>query len=77
MFLFKNEIQFQYKGEFLNNGSICYTNMMSSKYAKYTEEHIKNIHSEGILVPLIVYSDGVALGLRKKVSIKIHTKCYK
>jgi hypothetical protein len=68
MLLYKDHIQFNYKRETLDNGKECFSNLMSSLYAKNTEEEIKNIHTEAIFCPLIVYSDGVALELRKRVS---------
>ena len=68
MYLYKDHIQFEYKCESLENGNVCYSNLMSSSYAKYSEKEIRNLHSEAILCPLIVYSDGVALGLRRRVS---------
>ena len=68
MFLFKDDIQFEYKKETLLGGEVCFSNLMSSNYAKCTESNIKSLHSSGLLLPLIVYSDGVAMGLRSKVS---------
>ncbi len=65
MFLFKNELQFEYKSESLDDGTIRYSNSMSSEYAKWTEKNKRSIHSNNILIPIILYSDGVALGLSK------------
>ena len=68
MYLYKDHIQFNYKRENLENGEVCYSNLMSSSYAKNSEKEIKQLHTEGIFCPLIVYSDGVPLGWRRRVS---------
>ena len=63
--------QLEYKKEALLGGEVCHSNLMSSNYAKCTELNIKSLHLSGLLLPLIVYSDAVAMGLmglRSKVS---------
>jgi hypothetical protein len=66
-FLYKDHIKYNYFSSVLNDGRKCWSHFMSSDYAKWTEMEIKSYNPEGILIPLIVYGDGVALGMRKKV----------
>jgi hypothetical protein len=63
------EMQYDYTPEFLADGTPCTTNLMSSNFAKYSEEIIRTHNPKGVLVPIITYSDGVALGVRNKVSV--------
>jgi len=58
MYLYTDHIRFNYKRETLENGEVCYSNLMSSSYAKNSEREIKQLHIKGIFCPLIVYSDG-------------------
>ena len=66
-FLYQDHIKYNYFATELQDGTDCWSHFMSSKYAKYTEEEMKSYNTDGILIPLFVYSDGVALGLRQKV----------
>ncbi len=66
-FLYQDHIKYNYFATELQDGTDCWSHFMSSKYAKYTEEEVKSYNPDGILIPLFVYSDGVALGLRQKV----------
>ena len=66
-FINGGDIQFSYLEETLHDGTPCASNLMSSLWAKQTEREIKAIHPDGILFPIVVYADGVALGLRNKV----------
>ena len=68
MYINAKHVQLEYAAEYLQDGTPCYTNLMSSDYAKNTEEDIRQIHSDGIMIPIITYADGVALGVRNKVS---------
>jgi hypothetical protein len=71
-YIHSESLQYEYKAQTMDDGTPCYSNLMSSRYAKYTEEDIRRHDPQGILVPIIVYADGVALGVRNKVC----TKCY-
>ena len=42
---------------------------MTSLYANHTESRIKMEHTDAIFIPLILYWDDVALGLRSNVSV--------
>ena len=66
-FINGGDIQYSYVEETLHDGTPCASNLMSSQWAKQTESEIKAIHPDGILFPLVVYADGVSLGLRNKV----------
>ena len=66
-FLYKDHIKYRYFSTELADGTKCWSHFMSSEYAKCTEEEVKSYNNEAILIPLIVYSDGVALGQRNKV----------
>jgi hypothetical protein len=68
-FINVDRIQYEYKPEFLDDGTPCVTNLMSSEWAKWTSEEIKGYNTDGILIPIINYVDGVSLGLRNKVSV--------
>jgi hypothetical protein len=67
IYINKTEVQFSYDPQQLQDGSPCVSSLMSSDYARYSEEAIKAIDPNGILLPIITYADGVALGLRNKV----------
>jgi hypothetical protein len=66
-FLYKDHIKYNYFSTTLDDGTKCWSHFMSSEYAKYTEEEVKSYNPDAILLPLIIYNDGVALGLRQKV----------
>ena len=66
-FLYKDHIKYNYYSTTLEDGTKCWSHFMTSDYAKHTEEEVKLFNPDAILIPLIAYSDGVALGLRSKV----------
>jgi hypothetical protein len=66
-FLYKDQIEYSYFSSTLEDGTKCWSHFMSSEYAKYTEEEVKSYNPDAILIPLIIYNDGVALGSRQKV----------
>jgi hypothetical protein len=66
-FINASEVQYEYASESLRDGTPCTSNLMSSNFAKYSERTIKEYNPEGLLIPIITYSDGVALGVRNKV----------
>ena len=66
-FVFKDHIKYNYYSTNLEDGTKCWSHFMTSDYAKRTEEDVKLLNPDAILIPLIAYSDGVALGLRSKV----------
>jgi hypothetical protein len=72
MYIHMDSLQWEYQEETLSDGTPCHTNMMSSDYAKYTQEEIREHDAAGYLIPLQVYADGVSLGARNKVS---HVTC--
>ena len=47
---------------FNSSGSKVYRDIMSSEWAKKTQGDIQENDPNGILLPIILYSDGVALG---------------
>jgi hypothetical protein len=69
IFLYRDHIKWFSESEKLQNGSSCCSHFMTSLYANHTESRIKMEHSDGILIPIILYWDDVALGLRSNVSI--------
>jgi hypothetical protein len=67
MYINESEIQFAYRAEQLQDGTSCVSSLMSSEYVRNSEEYIRAINPNGILIPIITYADGVSLGLRNKV----------
>jgi hypothetical protein len=68
-FINASEVQYEYASEFLSDGTSCTSNLMSSNFAKYSERTIRGYNRDGLLIPIITYSDGVALGVRNKVIV--------
>ena len=67
-FLYKDELMFNYESFVVgDNNTPCWAHMMTSPWAKHTSREIKAIDASGVLCPVIVYVDGVVMGLRKKV----------
>jgi len=50
------------------DGTRCSSHFMTSRYAISTEYEIKLKHANSIMCPLMIYSDGVCLGTRNRVS---------
>ena len=67
MFINGAHVQFEYAAETLQDGTPCVSNLMSSDYAKHSQDAIRAIDQNGYFLPIITYADGVALGLRNKV----------
>lgn len=59
---------YEYTPQTLEDGTPCWSSIMSSEFAKHTQAAIRARHTEGILIPVVTYADGVSLGLRNKVS---------
>jgi hypothetical protein len=64
----KEQYQYSYVAETLDDGTTCHSNLMSSNFAKYSEQVIKGYNPAGILIPIVTYADGVCLGVRNKVT---------
>jgi hypothetical protein len=78
-YLNQTECLYDYSPGVLDDGSPCWSGVMSSSFAKYTQAEIRKYNPEGVLVPIITYADGVSLGLRNKVSMsgKLYSRqCY-
>lgn len=63
----KDELQYESREETLSDETPCTSGIMSSSFAKYSEREIRAKDPNGILIPIIVYADGVGLGLRNMV----------
>jgi hypothetical protein len=69
MYIFKNDIRLDAERLEMHDGTRCCTDLMTSDYMIATQDDIRSRegHEDTICVPLIVYADGVALGVRNKV----------
>lgn len=68
MYLRRDDIQFNYVRQTLEDGTHCITDLMTSEWARNTELEVRELNPNGILIPMITYADGVHMGLRNNVS---------
>ena len=70
MYVNADHVQLEAFAEELYDGTNyfpCHSDLMTSPWAKSTQAAIHARDPQGILVPIVTYADGVALGLRSKV----------
>ena len=68
-FLWQDHINMRVYESFNSSGNKVYRDIMSSEWAKKTQEDIQEKDPNGILLPIILYSDGVALGQHMDTSL--------
>jgi len=73
MYINADHVQLSTFAEELSDGegrnTPCHSDLMTSPWAKFTEAAIHERDPTGIMVPIVTYADGVALGLRSKVCV--------
>jgi hypothetical protein len=66
--LYKDELMYNYEPFIVGEQNTpCWSHTMSSQWAFHTSREIKSLDADGILCPVVVYVDGVVMGMRKKV----------
>ena len=68
-YMYKKDVSFEARSTTLSDGTPCVTNLMTSAHMVHTQAATRACIGleNAICVPLIVYADGVALGVRNKV----------
>ena len=68
-FLWKDHVHIDYHKVTNSNNEDVYCDIMSSEWARKTLEDIRKIDPNGLLVPIILYADGVSIGMNGNANV--------
>ena len=69
-YIWKDHIMYEYEERHITDSEVkCWSDLMTSNYAKYTQASVRALDPEGVLLCIVTYADAVTMGLRGKVSL--------
>jgi hypothetical protein len=68
-FLWKEHVHINYHIKRNSNNEDVYCDIMSSEWARKTLEDIQSFDPNGLLLPIILYADGVSIGMNGKANV--------